>query len=128
MLELGTPNLMFPHIGRELTPGNRNYLSIRLSWLLRARPSATLHEIQGLLRRANLTTMLPTGRSFVKGDAFGVVAQFDFGTGVILSEAVFQAKRRISRVSPSCWSHARFLARLVKARGFGMTPRELDSN
>jgi len=54
MPELRTPNLMFPVSGRELTPGDRNYLSIRLSWLLRARPSATLHEIQGLLLRANL--------------------------------------------------------------------------
>ena len=29
-------------------------IPIRLSWLHRARPSATLHEIRGLLRRANL--------------------------------------------------------------------------
>jgi hypothetical protein len=31
-------------------------LPIRLPWRLRARPSATLHEIQGLLRRANLSS------------------------------------------------------------------------
>jgi hypothetical protein len=55
MPELRTPNLMFPVSGRELTPGDRDLLPIRLSWLLRARPSATLHEIQGLLRRANLS-------------------------------------------------------------------------
>jgi len=29
-------------------------IPIRLSWLHRARPSATLHEIRGLLRKANL--------------------------------------------------------------------------
>jgi len=43
--------------------------------------------------------------------------------GVIPSEAVLQAERGISRALPQefCF-HARFLAPLVKARGFGMTP------
>jgi hypothetical protein len=42
--------------------------------------------------------------------------------GVILSEAVVQAERRISRGAAARSTRARSLAPLVKARGFGMTP------
>ena len=43
------PNLMFPVLsGRELAPDSELAL-IRLPWRHRARPSATLHEIHGLL-------------------------------------------------------------------------------
>lgn len=42
--------------------------------------------------------------------------------GVILGGAVFQAEPRISRASVQVVLHARFLAPLVKAQGFGMTP------
>jgi hypothetical protein len=41
--------------------------------------------------------------------------------GVILSEAAFQAERRILRTA-LITGHARFLAPLVRTRGFGMTP------
>jgi hypothetical protein len=41
---------------------------------------------------------------------------------VILSEAVFQAEGRIVSGQPKALAHARFLAPLVKARRFGMTP------
>ena len=41
-------------------------------------------------------------------------------SGVILSVAVFQAERRISRTS--VFVHARSLRPLVKTRAFGMTP------
>jgi len=56
------PNLMFP----RFVPGESWHLQqgymipIRLPWRLRARPSATLHEIQGLPRRANPVSMLQT--------------------------------------------------------------------
>jgi len=56
------PNLMFP----RFVPGESWHLQqgymipIRLPWRLRARPSATLHEIQGLSRRANPVSMLQT--------------------------------------------------------------------
>jgi len=44
--------------------------------------------------------------------------------GVIPSEAVLQAQRGISRALPEdLCLHARFLAPLVKARGFGMTTK-----
>ena len=41
--------------------------------------------------------------------------------GVILSGAVLQAERRISRDRLCVRDHARSLAPLVKTRGFGMT-------
>src|SRR5271165_2074586 len=65
MLEVGTPNLMFPLCRARVDTRRPKVTPIRLSWLLRARPSATLHEIQGLLRRANLLVMLP-GRGAVR--------------------------------------------------------------
>ena len=40
-------------------------IPIRLPWRHRARPSATLHEIQGPLRRANLCIMLQRRMMFV---------------------------------------------------------------
>src|SRR5271167_3691643 len=40
-------------------------IPIRLPWRHRARPSATLHEIQSSLRRANLFTMLQRRGRFV---------------------------------------------------------------
>src|SRR6185437_4100463 len=48
--EPAIPNLMFPGFPRrELTPVR--LCSVRVSWRLRARPSATLHEIRPVLRR-----------------------------------------------------------------------------
>jgi hypothetical protein len=48
------PNLMSPVSGPRVgTWRSRYMIPIRLPWRLRARPSATLHEIQGQLRRAN---------------------------------------------------------------------------
>src|SRR5881398_393925 len=50
---LRAPNLMFPVSRIELTPVRA--CSVRLSWRLRARPSATLHEIQ-ICREADWNT------------------------------------------------------------------------
>jgi hypothetical protein len=47
-----------------------------------------------------------------------------FFDGVILSEAVLQAERRIWRGSAVLSAHARSLGPLVKTRAFGMTPPE----
>jgi len=49
-----------------------------------------------------------------------------FYRGAILSAAVFQAERRISRGLAAPSIHARSLGPLVKARAFGMTPTEVN--
>ena len=48
------PNLMSPVSGSRVgTWRPRCMIPVRLPWRLRARPSATLHEIQGQFRRAD---------------------------------------------------------------------------
>src|SRR5205823_13150422 len=54
LIDSRIPNLMSPVSGPRVgTWRSRYMIPIRLPWRLRARPSATLHEIQGRLRRAN---------------------------------------------------------------------------
>src|SRR4051812_25166141 len=54
LIDSRIPNLMSPVSGPRVgTWRSRYMIPIRLPWRLRARPSATLHEIQGQLRRAN---------------------------------------------------------------------------
>jgi len=52
-------------------------IPIRLPWRHRARPSATLHEIPSLPRRANLSFMLQLRVKFVNNIVEGVVSQFE---------------------------------------------------
>ena len=55
MLKMRHPKSHVPRSFRaRVDTGDRDYLPIRLSWLHRARPSATLHEIQGLLKMSKL--------------------------------------------------------------------------
>src|SRR4051812_6989242 len=54
LIDSRIPNLMSPVSGPRVgTWRSRYMIPIRLPWRLRARPSATLHEIQGQLRRAD---------------------------------------------------------------------------
>jgi hypothetical protein len=55
MLKVQHLELHVPRFRARVDTGRPGYMiPIRLSWLHRARPSATLHEIQGLLNKSKL--------------------------------------------------------------------------
>ena len=66
--------------------------------------------------------MVPNWKKKGKRDELSsALAQIASRTGVILSASPVQVEQRISRVAHN-EARTRFLAPLVKARGFGMTP------
>src|SRR5438552_5620117 len=61
-----------PLVGWELTPAGWNLVPTRLSWRHRARPSATLHEIQ-VCSRSKHTQSIRTSDGHCQGPAFFVM-------------------------------------------------------
>src|SRR5215467_3873622 len=92
-------------------------IPVRLPWRLRARPSATLHEIQGPLQRADLSLMIQSRAELVKEISNGAVQLRGFSRGMkaILNAKVFRAGRRISR-EPKTRPES-----LTLEKGFGIT-------
>src|SRR5262249_54490082 len=99
--ENSLPESHVPRFLERVDTSQSKLASIRLSWLLRARPSATLHEIQGLPRRADLPSMLPRQDRFVKKFEYSEAISINrFVSGHSLScAAKGQQRRRVPRVS-----------------------------
>ena len=75
MLKESAPRISCPPFYRaRVDTGRPGYMiPIRLSWLHRARPSATLHEIQGLLKNEQTWRwILRAGEKFVKSGNYRI--------------------------------------------------------